>query len=83
MQIIQTKHFNERIEERYSKDKEFIIKTFEHIIKKIKKSKIHPELWEHDTFIVRFSDMKFVYTKKDWKYIMITFWKRQLTNIKI
>lgn len=77
MKIILTAHSLERMKDRYNeKELSWMILTFKQALKLVKRNKIHPEHSYNNSLIIRWWEIKFVYSKVDWEYILITCWKR-------
>jgi len=83
MKRIHLKHFNERLDER-ANDRKEVIETFEQAIKLVKKKKIRPrkEKSHHPdhpepVYKLLYESCIFVYVKKNWNYILITFYQKR------
>ncbi len=86
MKIIITKHFEERVKERYQRDYvdklDCIIKRFKEAQESIRKKqfffKITEKIWWlwHTTYKIYVEDLAYVYSKKNGEYTLITLWVR-------
>ena len=80
--ILPTKHFIQRVDERYITNKnnklEYIIETFNYIYKKYKKKKISINIKKeyrnnNIRFIIYYYDFKYVYTEEKDDIVLISF----------
>ena len=80
--ILPTKHFIQRVSERYITNKtnklEYIIETFNYIYKKYKKKKININIKKeyrnnNIRFIIYYYDFKYVYTEEKDDIVLISF----------
>lgn len=77
---IQIPHFQERLKQRANLSSE-VLETFDRAITLVKKKKLHPKktlnpegkLW----YKLYFEWCTFIYTKKSWRYFMITFYQKR------
>ena len=83
--IITTKHFVERVNERYITNKtdklDYILSTFTDIYKKYKKNKISLNIkreYRNNSirYIIYYYDFKYIYTEENDSIILISFWIR-------
>ena len=84
--ILPTKHFIQRVDERYITNKtnklEYIIGTFNSLYKKYKKKKININIKKeyrnnNIRFIIYYYDFKYVYTEEKDDIVLISFWIRK------
>lgn len=72
-----TSHSLVRMKQRYNeKDISWMINTFKQALKLVKRNKIRPEHSYNNSLVIRWWELKFVYSKSNWEHILITCWKR-------
>ena len=68
-----TKHYKQRIKERFNKDSSYMLETFKFICKKIKRNKLFPKKWNtENTYEVYYKGLTYIYAKSQWEFILIT-----------
>lgn len=72
MKIELTHHFRERCEERTAYSETFVVKTFEHIQKLVRRGIIRPKSSD-GKLVVCYKNFRYVYTMNDRTFVIVTF----------
>lgn len=73
MVVKESKHYKQRIKERFDKDSNYMLETFKFICKKIKKNKLFPRKWhQENTYEIYYKGLTYIYWKSEWIYTLIT-----------